>query len=349
MLNDKQTQSASGGALAIQAKGNGTVVGLTYSEARSVFLDLFKANFDALMGEAVATAQARVADITDKFLSKLESHNPGGIEQARDPGFQHALLTVQREHARCGDDDLGDLLVDLLVDRSKHTSCDIKQIVLNESIRVAPMVTNGQLSSLAVIFALRYTQHRDLTNHDLFKQYLSEQIEPFVSSLSTNSSAFQHLEFTGCGSSSMMVQTLEDVFKQNYGGLFMMGFEGARIEELAVPSIAMKLFCPCITDSKKFQLAFMRKELLNSYTASIGLNSDLQAKLTAEFDANLMDHPTTRSYVQKIAPFMSPVFEQWGASGLQSFNLTSVGMALAHANIKRILGKEFADLSIWIN
>jgi hypothetical protein len=45
---------------------------------------------------------------------------------------------------------------------------------------------------------------------------------------------------------------------------------------------------------------------------------------------------------------MSDCFEIWFASPMKNLTLTSVGIAIGHANIKRFAG-EFANLSIWIN
>jgi hypothetical protein len=45
---------------------------------------------------------------------------------------------------------------------------------------------------------------------------------------------------------------------------------------------------------------------------------------------------------------MENVFDTWSDSQMKNFTLTSVGIAIGHANIKRLVG-EFANLSIWIN
>lgn len=45
---------------------------------------------------------------------------------------------------------------------------------------------------------------------------------------------------------------------------------------------------------------------------------------------------------------MKKIFETWESSAIKNFTLTSVGIAIGHANIKRLVG-EFSDLSIWIN
>ena len=49
-----------------------------------------------------------------------------------------------------------------------------------------------------------------------------------------------------------------------------------------------------------------------------------------------------------IRPYMSGVFETWSESAMKNLTLTSVGIAIGHANIKRLVG-EFSNLSIWIN
>ena len=46
--------------------------------------------------------------------------------------------------------------------------------------------------------------------------------------------------------------------------------------------------------------------------------------------------------------YMRHVFEVWAASSISQFTLTSVGIAIGHANVKKNVG-EFTDLSIWIN
>lgn len=181
MLNKDQSQEASNGATAIQAGGNVSVinVGVSASEARAIALDVAKATFHELSGAAREMASGRVEEITDKVIEKLEREFPDGLQKAKDPDFQYALFTVQKQYARNGDKDLGDLLVDLLVDRSKQDQRDILQIVLNESIETAPKLTEAQLSNLAIIFLFRYTQNQGIGNHQMLGTYFDCNVLPF--------------------------------------------------------------------------------------------------------------------------------------------------------------------------
>jgi hypothetical protein len=64
--------------------------------------------------------------------------------------MQYAVFTAQREFARSGDDQLGDILVDILVDRTKEPDRSLLQIVLNESLNVAPKLTADQLAAFCL-------------------------------------------------------------------------------------------------------------------------------------------------------------------------------------------------------
>ena len=68
----------------------------------------------------------------------------------------------------------------------------------------------------------------------------------------------------------------------------------------------------------------------------------------ALFDFGKMSESEIRETVISIRPYMADVFDIWTNSSMQTFGLTSVGMAIGHANIKRLIG-EFASLAIWIN
>lgn len=351
MLNKDQSQTASEGSTAIQAGGNVTVnkVGLSYSEVRDVALDVFRANFYELAGAAKETARARAEEITEDFLKKLVEENPTGLGKSEDPDFQHALFTVQKEYARCGDKELGDLLVDLLVDRSKQDQRNILQIVLNESLITAPKLTEKHLASLAVIFLFKYTQHNGIGNHELLGQHLDRHVLPFSSKLANNDSSYQHLEFSGCGSIGMGQVSLERIFGTTYQGLFFKGFDEAELHSREIKvGRDQRFFVPCLNEPTKLQVGALNKEQLENGLKAASISADDQQKIVALFDLGKMSDEEIKQKTISIRPYMSDVYSAWAASSMKSFTLTSVGMAIGHANIKRLVG-EFANLSIWIN
>lgn len=351
VLNKDQSQDVGNGATAIQAGGSVTVVnlGVTSSEARQIALDVAKATFYELTGAAKEIASVRVEEITDQVIKKLEEDFPAGLQKAKDPDFQYALYTVQKEYARNGDKDLGDLLVDLLVDRSKQDQRDILQIVLNESLATAPKLTDTHLAALAVIFLFRYTQNFGVGNHQMFGNYLDKHLLPFASKLSKNLAGYQHLQFSGCGSMGLAATSLEGILGTVYQGQFLKGFDQSEITNRAINfEAASQFFIPCLNDATKFQVNANSKENLEKNLNARGVSSDDRDKILELFDLGKMSEPEIKEKLIAIRPYMAEVFEIWANSPMQTFTLTSVGMAIGHANIKRLTG-EFASLAMWIN
>ncbi len=350
MLDESQAQEVGSEAIAIQAGGSVTLnVGISYSDARAIALEVAKSTFQELTGKARQTMSDRVEEITDKVIEKLQNDYPQGLAQATEPDFQHALLTVQKEYGRTGDKDLGDLLIDLLIDRSKQEQRSIMQIVLNESLVTAPKLTEGQLANLAIIFLLRYSRYLRAGNHDLFGVFLDKSIQPFVAKLVRNAASFQHLEFAGCGSVQMGQISLENVIKSSYGGLFCNGFDDAEVSNRGITiGLDKRLFIPCLTDPTKWQVGALENEVLEQKLKMIGARADDSAKIKDLFNHSLMAGAQLRGKIEELRPYMKEVFECWSGSAMKSFNLTSVGIAIGHANVKRMAG-ECGDLSIWIN
>jgi len=350
MESSDQNQTAREGSTAIQAAGDVTIItGPSTTEVMRIAQEVFNSNFYRLAHVAKETATARAEEITGLFLSKLQKENPEGLAQSNDPDFQSSLFTVQKHYARTGDKQLGDLLVDLLVDRTKHDQRDILQIVLNESLETAPKLTEQHLAVLAIAFLFKYTQNKGILNHDMFGQYLDHYASPFAPKIVKNLACYQHLEFSGCGSMSVFTTSLASVLGQTYQGLFL---KGSDAQEIATRGISIgqdpRVFTRCLNDPQKTQVAALNKEALSQAFDVHSIGDDDRAKITALFDSQKMDDAQIKTKCIALRPYMAGVFDAWENSALAQFTLTSVGIAIGHANIKRLAG-EFANLAIWIN
>lgn len=349
MLNKDQNQDVGAGALAIQAARD-VIIGISAADARAIALDVAKVTFYELTGLAKETMSTRVEEITDNVISKLERDYPEGLKKAVDPDFQYALLTVQKQYGRTGDKDLGDLLVDLLVDRSKQDQRNILQIVLNESLEVAPKLTSGQLATLSLIFLFRYTQYHAVLNDEMFGNYFDVHVQPFVQSLVKNQASFQHLEFTGCGSNMVVDAPLGEILTTHYPGLFSNGVDIDIVEGMGLSAALRAVFLlVCINDKNKVQVKALNDATLEDLFIRNNVLPEEREKLNKLYVLNRMSKEEVKDKCVSLRPYMSEVFTMWSDSPAKSFSLTSVGIAIAHANIKRFAGKEFADLSIWIN
>jgi hypothetical protein len=350
MIN-KQEQQAGNNSTNIQAYELVINNGLTYSEVKEVALDVFRANFYELGGKAHDIARARAEEITEEFLKKLQTENPSGFSQSENPNFQQALFTIQKEYAITGDKELGDLLIDLLVDRSKHEQRSILQIVLNESLSIVSKLTSDQLAVLALVFLFRHMESPVIESHEQLGEHLDKYVLPFVDKLSKSSSGYRHLEYLGCVNTQIgSTSSLAYPIFLAYAGLFTHGFDPTEVASRKIEvGLDPRFFVPCLNDPHKFQVKAINGVILEKSLADHSISQDDRAKIRGLLrnEGRMNDQEIIEKCVS-IRPYMQKLFSTWNSSAMGYFSLTSVGIAIGHANIKCLIG-EFADLSMWIN
>lgn len=349
MMRGKQSQEGGDSSLNIQAQGN-VSFGLDYSETRQVAMDVFRANFLELRDEAATLAFQRAEALINGFLQQAAADGLTEIPEGKNPDFQYALFSAQKEYARSGDEDLGELLVQLLVDRTKVRERDLQQIVLNESMAVAPKLTPDQLDALSLIFVLKYSVNKRVSSLPLLYEYLDQLVLPFVAGASRKQAAYQHLEFAGCGTIAVTQTEAHAPFAVNYPGLFSQGFTQEELEAVMTltPEHQSDLFTRCLHNDALLQVNAIRDETTNVVCLDLGIEPEVATKLNELQKQKLMSAPQIKEHLIGSRPNMAQYFELWEETPVKNMTLTSVGIAIAHANIKRKTGDEFADLSIWM-
>jgi hypothetical protein len=352
MLRNKQEQHGGDYSTNVQA-GNDVNLqqnnyGLSYSEVKEVALDVFEMNFSKLSLAAQEVAKERAEEITNAFLNQLQEKAPEALDTMKEPDMQYALLMAQKEYARTGDKNLSEVLVDILVERSKIQERSLMQVVLNESLEVVPKLTNGQLNILSLIFVLKYTVNYTVLSFDSFNSYLKTMITPFMDGLTKRHSHFQHLEYTGCGAIGMGQINFASVFTKRYPGLFSKGFSLEQVNSaFGEDAQARNLLISCMHDSSLFQFDAITEEVLKEKVTSLSLSEDQIARIKSLHTSNLMSNEEAGNFLVGLCPEINALMDIWSDSSMKNMTLTSVGVALAHANIRRKTNQDL-DLSIWI-
>lgn len=321
--------------------------GLSYRDVKEIADDVFHQNFTHLATEAASIAEERARGICDKFLTKLTEESPESLKNARNPDFQRALFRVQEEFATTGDETLGDLLVDMLVDRSKQSGGSFRQVVLNEALKTAPRLTSTQVSVLGALFMARYVNVNTNSIPQLYAS-LRQFWLPLIKDLRQPSDAnMGHIAYAGCGSISMGVVTFTQLFLERYPGLLTLGFEEEQypwISKFKDTGIVM----PCLRDPVKLQVAAVSSTDLENKLSTIDAGehaSDLQQLLKE----NPISGEAIHAEIESVDPEFKRFAETWENSAMKSFNLTSVGIAIAHAHCRRILGSAMPSVDIWLS
>jgi hypothetical protein len=266
----------------------------------------------------------------------------------KDPGMQYSLFNAQKEYAKTGDKELADLLEDILVERAQNPKRDLMQIVLDECVSVAPKLTPDQFDALSLIFILRYTINYSVTKIDNLIVYIIQFILPFVNGIREEQSRYQHLEFSSCGTIGIGSRTLEQTFKNTYMILFSKGFTMEEFEQKVSTDPKLKRYLiPCYHDNTKFQINVVNQEQLKKIGKTEGLSDDELNKIIAIFKNTLMTDKEVKDFLSNIFPEITKIIDDWNKSSIKNMTLTSVGIAIGHANITRKIKQTF-DLKIWI-
>lgn len=344
-----QKQAAGNNSTNLQGQAITINQGISYSDAKEIALDVFKANYLELRTEAAAIAQKRAEEVTDDFISKLSERNPNAIEELKQPAMQDALFTVQKQYAKSGDKELGDLLVDILVDRAAEPKRNMLQIVLDESLNVAPKLTIEQLDTITLNFLLARTRCLSLQNYQELVSHFTKTICPFIENLTSEHTHYNHIEYLGCGHvRAGDYGQLENNLRSNYKAYFSMGFTPEEFESEVGSNIKLKeLLIPCFHTPQRSQLCCMDDNVLENMSKERAFSNEEMEKLKQLFEKTTMAQNDVKTLLVQENPSMSKVFDVWDNSPLKKLELTSVGIAIAHANYRRKTGHTL-DLSIWI-
>jgi hypothetical protein len=347
MIGKNQTQEAADGAVAVQAGGDVVIhIGVTAAEVRAIASDTFHADFVKMLGMVEAIAEARANKVLEAFIDRVERVNPSALRQANDPDFRYILYTAQKTAARTDDNKLHDLLVELLVERTFEAPRSLIQLVLNESIEVVQRISASQINTLTLVFVMRRLKFKTVASFDSFLKTMDLFVPPLLPDVAISQASLSHLQYTGCGTNSeTTMQTIEAGLLRFYPGAFQLGVSEADVCVKDLSSSARSLLVPCEHNKAHVQVLGGTHEMLRDLC---------KQRQLSQHDADMLErifNPRTPVKVREICtaarPYFSTVFDLWDRSWLSKFDLTSVGIAIAHANLSKY--GDIEPLSSWIN
>lgn len=321
---------------------------ISIDDVKEAAVAVFESNYLILSQKAAKIASERAKELVEKFLVELEKRNPESLQNMENPAEQAALFTAQKEYAKSGDKDLAEVLVDILVDRISISERTLKQIVLDESLNVISKLTNDQLDTLTIVFMLKYSFSEVILDLETLEEYLEKYLRPFIDSLSTEDSLYQHLEYCGCSNHQDKTTRIETIFDTNYGGLFSEGFALEDFDMHVTSEPKYKEYLKkCLHNNNRWQLDFINVAKIEKQLQLEKTPYPIMYKMTSYFHATKMSALNISNYLINKGEYMRRLFEIWNNSNMESLALTSVGIALAQANFRRKTGVTI-ELERWI-
>lgn len=357
---DRSSQNTGDGSIAYQARGDINIVqGIDYSIVKETIMDLFKANAYELTRTAGAIAEARAREVIDKYLTKINEVSPDKIENLSQPDMLYAMISAQKAYARSGDEDLSDILVDILVDRTQREERNLIQISLTESLNVVPKLTMMQFDLLSSIFLIRHVRFLSINNMSSLIGLYESLISNYIDHFPKNDSTYTHLQYAGCGKIDVSEADFISIIFHNYQNVLKGIFSRNEIrdvlslsdvnaiQDLLDKKIVYEVFGSQDNSVKNLVFLSNHPNLISLILLSQGYTS-----VNVEGIKSLIERPIEQEVLREIIRNTSSKLEQinlsWSQSPAKSFTLTSVGITIANANIKR-KGNAGHNLEIWIN
>lgn len=342
-----QRQKGGDGSTNIQAQV--AQFGVSYVNAKNIAMDVFNENFSKLSHEAHRVAFERAEEFVANYLNELHSRSPKAIENIEDPGVQSDVLKAQSGYAKSGDQDLGEVLVDILVDRTSRRDRNITSLSLGRSLDVAQNLTTEQFAALSAMFVFKQLKVLNARNQHQLYERLATYLQPLHQPMQRlGPSDVEYLAALGCITISIGEITIPQTLASEYPGFF------SKVLDLSQnPYIGDLVDTPLITnnlrDNTGLQINAVDEPTLISQLNKLGL-SDRQDQIINVMKSNLMSSEEILAELGEIGPEVAGVIGAYNELGLPNCRNTSIGTAIGHANLRRVADGTFTTgVEVWIS
>lgn len=194
-MGDRQKIKNTTNANIIQIKGDYIQQGLSAEEVKTICREVLADELARHSEIGKKVSEERFNTIVEKILNRLASLENDLSHRFEDPGVQMSTFELIKSYIRVGDENLGDEMVDMLMDRLKEKGRTVNRAVIDEAIQILPKLSVNAVSFLALkVFSIVIVPG----DRKLLQSYfegLKEDVE-FVSSVSKLEVAY--LKQTGC-------------------------------------------------------------------------------------------------------------------------------------------------------
>lgn len=351
-IENIQTQKTGDFSTSIQVNGD-YISGITYKDARSIALDVFKANAQIYTDTALQTINNRAAEITDELFKMIYADLPEKLEKLIEPSIQEAILNSQKAYAKNDSKILKQQLIELMRQRLQTDESNIEQIILDEALTILPKLTSKHMDVLSLHFSIIRLRRNNINSRPSFFHMIENDVLPFLFEGFTASHLYEHLQYTGCTtilSEGSTYKPPEELYYNNYNGLFNTGFTREEFDEYMKIDTTQfnEIITVCQLDSTRFQLDALNVSVLENQINKYNFEQH-KDKLLQYFNQTTMSMQEMKEDIIKNYSQFKTLSESWGTSrSFKALSLTSVGLAISILNFNIKTGnnvslKDFLD------
>ncbi|EMY63274.1 LPO_1073/Vpar_1526 family protein [Leptospira terpstrae] len=360
VTDNKNIQTGNQNAQMMQAENMTVHIGIDEKRAREIYQEMNLQLRKEYTQEAWTVANSRVSEFENKLMPKMEKVN-GALEAFADPSFQLLLVEAQKTAAATERPADYDLLSELLIHRFKKGENRNIRAGISRAVEIVDEISDDALLGLTVSHAVStffpasgdIHQGLDVLN-DLFGKLLN-------GSLPKGNEWLDHLDIldTVRLSSFGNLKKIEEYYPQQLSGYIDLGIEKDSenhhkainiLTESKLPQniliehhfnkTFLRIFVPNKYEISNVKLMHKVNHNGRAYSVPVELSEDQKQSLYSIYDLYKQDDNLKKENVQKFKeewekrPNLKTLKEWWDNIGT-SFQITSVGKVLAHANAQR--------------
>ena len=273
-------------------------------------------------------------------MSQLEDSTR---QRFQEPSIQFAVNETMKEYIRSGKEELGDDLIDLMIERLKVEEHTTKQSLIDEARQILPKLSNSAVAVLAMLTFVKLIFLRERTE---FVRIL-EKLTSLAGELGTPQSLdIAYLEQARCGQSLSFVtsnKNFVEEMKNTYDVLFshpvsleefnqFMREYGINQEEKTPILLAISSFFDTKAQSMTYKYStFPESRIKDEIKEYMNLLKDR---------LSLYSEEEVRAYFLGISPMWQNVINLFERKDIKSFTLSPVGMYIGTRKLSRVLGEE---------
>lgn len=327
--------------------------GMNYTETKALCMDLIKQEIAKLSIEAAQEARKREERLNNKLFDLLEEikvNDREALNQLKNPDMQYSFIEAQLANIRVGTEEMENILSNLLKERILEKERTTLQIALSEAIKVSPLLLPVHLNILSLVFIFKYTVRNTIVNEQTFMEYFERILSSCLVDITDDNTLYQHIEYSKCGTLSVLSYDIINIIKQSYSGLFMKGFTKeefiTKVDNEEVLQKYPKLLINHLRDTNLLQINSISENVLKENLTQCGLEEQQIDKVKDFFNEHILSDDEIKQRIIELVPSFKKFIELWESS-MNQLQLTSVGIILGAINLKNLIGENY-NMKIWI-
>jgi len=172
-------------------------------------------------------------------------------------------------------------------------------------------------------------------------------LKPFID-FNHTMAAFQHIEYTGCGSVGISSWDLVAIHRHEYAFLFLNLVEKEQIDNLNLPLEIKKEIITLDLKEDKFMIRVKNESDLETYLKRKKIDVEIIKKLTVIYRNHIKNNEEIKKKITTETSIGKKILDLWDKTDISHLSLTSVGIAIAASYFEQLVGEKI-DIDIWIN